>query len=104
MRERERERKKLTSLFSRSSVFQRSELVGPRSKVRLLDEGYVPRGRDSSYFGYFHLKGCLAVFSALRGCLVGFFIGLPCFDPTLYLQFGTGFRLRNKENLDFCSS
>ena len=44
-RERKREKKK--------SAFRRSKLVGPRSKVRIFDEGYTPRGRDSSYFGLF---------------------------------------------------
>ena len=37
----------------RKSEFRRSELVGQRSKVRIFDEGYTPRGRDSSYFGLF---------------------------------------------------
>ena len=37
----------------RKLAFRRSELVGPRSKVRIFDEGYTPRGRDSSYFGLF---------------------------------------------------
>ena len=53
---------------------------------------------------YFHPKGCLAVFSALRGCLDGFFIGLPCVDPTLCFQFETGFQLGNIGNLGSCSS
>ena len=34
----------------RKYAFRRLELVGPRSKVRIFDEGYTPRGRDSSYF------------------------------------------------------
>ena len=37
----------------RKSAFRRSELVGPRSKVYIFDEGYAPRDRDSSYFGLF---------------------------------------------------
>ena len=37
----------------RKSTFRRSELVGPRSKVCIFDEGYSPRGKDSSYFGLF---------------------------------------------------
>ena len=54
----------------------------------------------------FHLKGCLVVFSSLRGCwavfsalrgCLGRILGLlgmiPCFDPTHYLEFETGFRL-----------
>ena len=42
---RKREKKKL--------VFQQSEFVGPRSKGFIFDEGYAPRGKDSSYFGLF---------------------------------------------------
>ena len=34
-------------------MFRRSEILGPRSKVCIFDEGYTPRGRDSSYFGLF---------------------------------------------------
>ena len=53
---RNRERKEdlvaSTSDFRRSdgqsSKVQRSEFIEPRVKVRLLDEGYTPRGRDSS--------------------------------------------------------
>ena len=37
----------------RKSAFRRSELVEPRSKVCIFEEGYSPRGRDSSYFGSF---------------------------------------------------
>ena len=36
---------------SRKSAFRRSELVGPRSKVRIFNEGYTPRVKD-------HHKGC----------------------------------------------
>ena len=39
-----------------------SELVGPRSKVRLLNKGYTPRDRDCSYLVYFHPKSYLAMF------------------------------------------
>ena len=35
------------------SAFRQSELVGPKSKVHIFNEGYTPRGRDSSYFGLF---------------------------------------------------
>ena len=49
-------------------VFQRSKFVRPRVKVRLLDEGYTLRGRDSSYLVYFHPKGCLAGFWDCREC------------------------------------
>ena len=49
----ERERKEADSFFLRPLAFQRSELVGPRSKVRRFDEGYAARSRDSSYFGLF---------------------------------------------------
>ena len=37
----------------RKAVFRRSELVKPRSKVRIFDEGCASRGRDSSYLGFF---------------------------------------------------
>ena len=47
-KERKGERGKLASFFLRSPTFRRLELVGPRGKVSLLDEGYAPRGRDSS--------------------------------------------------------
>ena len=43
------ERKERNSNFSlRSTEFRRSEFVGPRTKVHLLDEGYawVPKTRD----------------------------------------------------------
>ena len=60
--ERKRERKKNRLFFLLSPAFRWSELVRPRSKVNLLDEGYASRGRDSSYLVYFHPKGCLAVF------------------------------------------
>ena len=46
-KERERKRGK------RKSAFRQSKLVGPKSKVHIFDEGYTPRGRDSSYFGLF---------------------------------------------------
>ena len=45
MRERKREKRK--------SAFRLSELIGPRSKVRIFDKGYTLRGRDYSYFGLF---------------------------------------------------
>ena len=85
-------------------VFRRSEFVGPRVKVYLLNKDYAPRGRNSSYFGLFPPKGCLAVFSALRSCLAGFFIGMPCVDPAFFLQFGIGFQLVNIGNLGSCFS
>ena len=47
IRKGERQREK------RKSVFRWSELVGPRSKVYILDKGYALRGRDSFYFGLF---------------------------------------------------
>ena len=46
-KERERKRGK------RKYAFRQSELVGPKSKVHIFDEGFTPRGRDSSYFGLF---------------------------------------------------
>ena len=45
--------------------------------------------------------------SVLRGCL-GWILRLlgmlPCFDPTHYPEFETGFWLGNGGNLDSCSS
>ena len=55
-KEREREgrrRKGERKREKRKSAFQWSEIVGPRSKVCIFDEGYAPRGRDSSEFGLF---------------------------------------------------
>ena len=37
----------------RKLAFRQSELIRPRSKIRIFEEGYTPRGRDSSYFGLF---------------------------------------------------
>ena len=34
-------------------MFQWLKLVKPRSKVRIFDEGCAPRGKDSSYLGFF---------------------------------------------------
>ena len=48
-RRRKGERKK----EKRKALFRRSELVRPRSKVCIFDEGCVPRGRDSFYLGFF---------------------------------------------------
>ena len=60
IKEREREKKgreegvkEISVFFLILSAFQWSKLVGPRSKVCIFDEGYAPRGRDSSYFGLF---------------------------------------------------
>ena len=56
---------------------------------------------------FFSLRGCLVVFSALRGCLgqiLGLLEILLCFNPTHCPKFGTGFRLENVGNLDLCSS
>ena len=49
-RERERRRKKEErEREKRKPTFRWSELVGPRSKVRIFDEDNTPKGRDSSY-------------------------------------------------------
>ena len=48
-RRRKGERKKK----KRKAVFRRSKLVRARSNVRIFDEGCAPRGRDSSYLGFF---------------------------------------------------
>ena len=40
-RERKGERKRANNFFLRSATFRWSELVGPRVKVRLHDDGYV---------------------------------------------------------------
>ena len=73
--------------FLSSPAFRRLELIGPRSKVRIFDEGYDPRGRDSSYFGLFlsfkllfwadfgtglcHVYGMGQIFSRFKGMLSG---------------------------------
>ena len=53
VREKEGKEGRSSSFFLQFPTFQRSEFVRPRVKVRLLDEGYAPRGRDSSYFGLY---------------------------------------------------
>ena len=52
---REKEERKEDSEASSSGVpaFRRSKFVRQRVKVRILDEAYAPRGRDSSYVGLF---------------------------------------------------
>ena len=53
-KERKRRRRKGERKWEKmKSAFRRSELIGPRSKVCIFDEGYAPRGRDSFYFGLF---------------------------------------------------
>ena len=47
-RRRKGERKK----EKRKAMFRRPELVRPRSKVHIFDEGCASRGRDSSYLGF----------------------------------------------------
>ena len=47
-KEERKERKETDGFFLRSTAFQQSEFVGPKSKVRLREEGYALRGRDSS--------------------------------------------------------
>ena len=59
-------------------MFQQSELVRPRSKVRIFDGGCAPRGRDSSYLVFF-LSFELLFLSAFGTtlCLVyGMFFGI----------------------------
>ena len=51
-REREGEERKRKK-EKRKAMFRRLELVRVRSKVRIFDESCVPRGRDSSYLGFF---------------------------------------------------
>ena len=48
MRRKEERKKEKTEV-----VFRRLELIRARSKVRIFDEGCAPRGRDSSYLGFF---------------------------------------------------
>ena len=53
-RKKERMRRKgERKMEKRKSIFRRSELGGPRSKVCIFDKGYAQRGRNSSYFGLF---------------------------------------------------
>ena len=49
----EKKKKRRRKMEKRKSTFRRSELIGPRSKVCIFDEGDAPRGSDSSYFGLF---------------------------------------------------
>ena len=50
-KERERRRRKgERKKEKKKAVFRQSELVRPRSKVHIFDEGCAPRGRDSFYF------------------------------------------------------
>ena len=61
-RERGREKegeKEIDVFFLSSLVFRRLELIRPRSKVCIFNEGCAPRGRDSSYFGLFLSFGLL---------------------------------------------
>ena len=66
-KERKRERKgrekegeeEIDVFFLGSPAFRQLKLIGPRSKVRIFNEGYAPRGRDSSYFGLFLSFGLL---------------------------------------------
>ena len=53
-----------------------------------------------------NLRDCLAMFFSLEGCLANFgVVGiLPCFDLTHWPDFGIGFRLGNRGNLDSGSS
>ena len=48
-----RRKRKVGELFPHISGLP----MGPRSKVRLRDEGYAPRGRDFPTLVYFHPKG-----------------------------------------------
>ena len=57
--ERKREKRRL--------AFRRSKLVGPRSKVRIFDEDYTPRGRDFSYFGLFSTIRAVGLCFCLKG-------------------------------------
>ena len=88
-------------------MFLRPPLVLLRSKryeFFLLWFIFHPKG---SLVMFSSLRGCLAACSALCGCL-GWTLGLlgmlPCFDPTHCPEFGTGFWLGNRGNLDLCSS
>ena len=47
-KEREGEKKGERKMEKRKSMFRWSEIVGSRSKVCIFDEGYAPRGRNSS--------------------------------------------------------
>ena len=54
-KEREEKKRRIKGerkMEKRKSAFQRSELVRPRGKVCIFDEG-ASRGKDSSYFGLF---------------------------------------------------
>ena len=74
-KEKKRKERKGNRYVLSSPAFRWLGLIKPRSKVRLRDEGYAPRGKDSSYF-------CL--FSTIRSC---FFKIWEC-CPVLILRIG----------------
>ena len=49
------------------SAFRQSELIEPRSKVRIFDKGYTPRVKDSSYFGLFSTIRAVGLCLCLKG-------------------------------------
>ena len=82
----EKDRKKIRRLLP--LIYRHSD--DQSSSGRELKSVYLMRAtlqevENFPTLSYFHPKGCLAVFSALRGCLAEFFIGLPYVDPILYL-------------------
>ena len=55
----ERKRKEADCFFLSSLAFRQSELIGPRSRVRIFDEGLRFKRWDSSNFGLFLAFGLL---------------------------------------------
>ena len=64
-----------------------------RSKVRIFDEGYAPRGRDSSYLGFFYpLSYCFGLLLGPRCAMVmAYFVVLIGIWPILRSQLSWGY-------------
>ena len=86
-RERKKEKRKSTCSSLAPPVFRRSELVGQRSKVHIFDEGYAPRGRDSSYIGLF--ISLELFFWLILGPCCAMFMAWDRFVADLRATFGT---------------
>ena len=73
----------------RKSAFRRSELVGPRIKGYIFDEGYTSTVGILHTLVYFYPKGLFVKYG-----------NATCFDPMHWLNVSTDFRLGNRGNLD----
>ena len=98
-KEREKEKKEREK---RKLAFRRSELVGPRSKGCIFDEGYAPRGRDSSYFGLFSTLRVVWLCLCPKGLFgrISKYRNAAYFDPTHLLDFRMDFQVGTRGNSD----